>query len=666
MPQLSRRHLVVALSFALGTAHASAQHEHADDRHKEGHAEKLDRVVVTASPLRSTEEAIAQPAEVLSGAMLDRARAATLGETISGLPGVQASHFGAAVSRPIIRGLDGARVGVLQSGLATLDASALSQDHAAAIEPFLADQIEVLKGPATLLFGTGAIGGIVNVVDGRIPEAPIETLGGRAETRYDSATRGFTHLARVDGGGDRLAWHVDGLYRDLEDYETPHGRQQNSFNRGKSGAFGSSWITDVGFVGASIARYENRYGNPGEPGDAEHDEPGVTIDMNQDRYELRGGLTAPAEAIDALRVSVAHTDYEHTEFEGDEIGTRFLRDGSEGRLELSHTELGGWLGAIGLQASDTRFEAIGEEAFVPRTNTRSLGLFLVEQRSFGPLQFEVGGRVDRVRTDPIDGASRSFRPHSLSASGLWQFDAAWRLSLNLDHAERAPAEEELFANGPHAATASFEIGNPDLRREQANQAELGLHFHGERLHAKLSAYRNRFEDFIYLVDTGGHVEDDHHGDELPVRQWTQADARFRGFEAEAEWRLADNDYGRFDLRAFADSVRATLADGGNLPRIAPARLGLTLDWQRDAWRASLSSIGYKRQNDVAENETPTAGYALVNAHVAYHVDGRHNAWEVFFDAKNLTDRSARVHTSFLKDSVALPGRNFALGLRLFF
>lgn len=668
----TRTTLTLAITLALATVLTSAQAATSADtagsdrRHEK--TANLDQIVVTASPLRGTAEELSEPVEILGGEQLDETRAATLGETVSGLPGVQSSNYGPGVGRPVIRGLEGARVSVLSGGLGAQDVSAVSQDHALALEPFLADQIEVLKGPSTLLYGSGAIGGVVNVVDGRIPEeAPSTPFSGRAEVRYDNVSDGGTDMLRIDGGSEQFAVHADAVYRNQKDYETPDGVQPNSFIDTKAGALGVSLIQDWGFLGASVSRYENTYGNPGEPGDAEEGEPSVFLDMRQDRYESKLSISDPFAGIGQLRASLAHTDYEHTEFEGDEVGTKFEKKATEGRLELVHTPRGRWTGAWGLQGLDSVFEAVGEEAFVPRTKTQGVGGFIIERAQWDAFQLDLGARLDSVRTDPEatlspDVRKRSFTPLSLSAGAIWKLAPQWDLVANLDHAERAPAEEELFANGPHAATAAFEIGDPNLTEEAANQVELGVHFHGEIFQAKAQVYYNRFSDFIYLVDTG---EMDL-ADDLPIRQWDQQDARFRGMEAEATWTLADNASGSWELRALGDTVRATFANGGNVPRIAPQRFGAMLRWSNEQWRASFGAMRYGGQNDVAQNETPTDGYTLVDAHFAYHADIADIGWEIFVDGTNLTNQSARVHTSFLKDVVQLPGRGISTGLRVFF
>ena len=666
--------LALALLAALPLqAQEAKQAPTSDTRHpqeagEDRHIKDIGGLVVTASALQDTADTLSKPTDVLAGQRLDESRAASLGETVASVPGVQSSNFGPGVGRPVIRGMDGPRVAILDGGLASQDVSTVSQDHAPAVEPFLADQIEVLKGPSTLLYGSGAIGGAVNVVDGRIPEYAIEGgMSGRAEARFSGGDQGGeTAMARVDGGNDRIALHADAVYRNALDYDTPRGRQANTFIDARSGALGGSLVGDWGFVGLSASRFENAYGNPGEPGDLALGDRGVHVEMQQDRYELKGALRDLWGAGNGLRFAYGHTGYTHTEFEGDAPGTRFRKNANEGRLEATFGDPAGWQGAVGAQASTASFVAIGEEAFVPETRTRAQGVFGVARRAFGGFQLDLGARVDRVKSSPVGGDARHFNPLSLSLAGAWKLDERWKLTANLDHAERAPVEEELFSDGPHVATLAYEIGDAGLRKEAANQFELGLQYQAKWMEAKVSAYYNRFNDFIYLADTGDSWYWEEEDKALPIRQWTQGDAVFRGLEGEATVHLAVNDAGDWDLRVFGDTVRATLRDGGNLPRIAPSRLGAQLRWDRGGWRAALGATRTNRQDKVGGNETPTAGYTLVDAHMTRHFDADAFSWELFADASNLTNQHARVHTSFLKDAVLLPGRSVSFGVRVFF
>lgn len=690
---------------------------------------ELPAVQVTASPLPGDAESQARPVEVLEGAALDRARAATLGETVSGLPGVQSTYFGPGVGRPVLRGLDGPRVQVLASGMGSRDASTVSADHASAVEPFLADQIEVLKGPATLLFGSGAIGGAVNVVDGRIARAvPERPLSGRAELRGNTVNGERTGMFRLDGvSGGNLVLHVDGLLRDTGDYDIPglarahaghgddhehdrgeeaRGTLPNSAQQTRAGGVGATWLGGRGYLGLAASTYRSDYGIP--PGahvhagddhghDHDHDDdahahgddhaPRVRIDLAQDRVELKGGVYVPTAFLERVDLHGAWSDYEHLELEDGLAGTRFASRGHDLRLQAVQRPLAGWRGAFGVQQGRVDFAAAGAEAFVPSTLTENLGLFVLQDRSFGPLKLELGARHDRVEVTPAGAApARRFGATNLSAAAIWRLAPALDLRFGLDRSERAPTREELYAAGLHVATGSIEIGDAGLDTERARRAELGLHAHGERFDLELAVYRSRFDDFIHLADTGIHEHD------TPVRLWTQADAVFTGAEAEAVLHLADNATGAWDLRLFGDYVRGELdgsgsrevafavphgdhfhryrtelANDGNLPRIAPPRVGASLAWTLDGWRASLGAVRYQRQDDVAANEEPSPGYTLVDAHLAYRWDrGDGNSWEVFLDGTNLGDEEARPHTSLLRDYAPLPGRAVAFGVRVWF
>jgi iron complex outermembrane receptor protein len=729
-PRHTRHHLLfLALAAALPAVASAAD----DDAGQSHHLTELTAVKVTASPLQGSAESLARPVDVLAGADLDEHKSGTLGDTVAKLPGVQSTFFGPGVGRPIIRGQEGPRVAVVSNGVGNMDASTVSADHASAIEPFLADQIEVLKGPATLLFGSGAIGGAVNVVDGRIAsEVPDRPLSGRAEVRGNSVNNERSGMFRLDGvSGDNLVLHVDGLIRNGDDYRIPgyaidphaldadghddhddhdedagtRGRLDNSSTRTRAGGVGATWFGENGFLGASLGTYRSNYGIPNgahvhadddhdhdhDDHDHDHEEEGdehdVRIDMVQNRFDLKGGLYNPTAFLKSLTVRGGYTDYEHTELEAGTPSTRFTNKGFEGRVEAVQQPLAGWDGAFGVQFGSSDFGATGEEAFVPGTTTDTIGAFVLQEKQFGPFKLELGARHDRVKLDPNDAQrNRSFGATNLSASGIWALNDTFDLRFGVDASERAPTNEELYAAGAHIATRSLEIGNANMDTERGRRVELGLHAHNERFDLQAAIYQTKFKDFIYLADTGV-VEGG-----LPVRTWTQNDATFKGAEAEATWHMLENVAGDWDLRVFGDYVKAELdgsgtrnvaiavphgdhahnynvelANGGYLPRIAPARVGADLHWSLGGWRASLGAVRYGSQKDVAVNEETSAGYTLVDAHVAYRWDRNgSNSYEVFLDGSNLTDREARPHTSLLRDYSPLPGRGVAFGIRAWF
>ncbi|MHC5150591.1 TonB-dependent receptor [Stenotrophomonas rhizophila] len=720
-----------ALSLALAAAMLPSLAMAADDagNHRDRHLTELSTVKVTASPLQGDAESLARPVDVLAGERLDEQKAGTLGDTVAKLPGVQSTFFGPGVGRPIIRGQEGPRVAVLSNGMGNMDASTVSADHATSIEPFLADQIEVLKGPATLLFGSGAIGGAVNVVDGRIArELPDRPLSGRAELRGNSVNDERSGMFRLDGVSGNVVLHVDGLVRNGDDYRIPgyavidgledhsghdheegdtdeprRGRLDNSSIRTRAGGVGATWLGDEGYFGVSASTYRTNYGIPngahvhadddhGHDHDHDHgdeeegEEHDVRIDMVQNRFEAKGGIYQPTSFLKNISLRTAYTDYEHTELEAGTPATRFTNRGIEGRLEAVQEQIGGWDGAFGLQFGNSDFGAKGEEAFVPDTATKNIGLFLLQEKQFGPFKLELGGRHDQVKLDPTgDYRARTFGATNLSAAGIWTLNDAVDLRFGIDSSERAPTNEELYAAGAHIATRSLEIGDANLKTERGQRVELGIHTHSERVDFSASIYQTRFKDFIYLADTGV-VES------LPVRLWTQQDATFKGAEAEALFHLFEGNAGDWDLRVFGDYVNAELdgsgsrsvdiavphgdhnhnytvdlANTGYLPRIAPGRVGADLRWAKDGWRASVGAVRYSSQKDVAQNEEPSNGYTLVDAHVAYRWDRTDsNSYEVFLDGSNLTNREVRPHTSLLRDYSPLPGRGVAFGIRAYF
>ena len=503
-----RNTLCLAIAALLAVPPLFAQD--APKRAGRGHERELEEITVTATPL--LEGDLVQPAAILGGAELEDRRSATLGETVSHELGVQSSYFGAGVGRPIIRGLEGGRVQVLEAGIGSLDVSTVSADHAVTIEPFLAEQIEVLKGPATLLYGSGAIGGVVNIVDGRIPERSNEGAHGRAELRTSTGSDELTGMGRADFSNERHALHVDLVSRNTDDYETggsEGARLDNSAVETTAGAIGYSNFGEYGFAGVSVSRYDTLYGIPGghvgdaggESDDADESGEDVRIDAAQNRIDGKLVLDSPFAGVERIVTRAAYNEYAHVELEGSEIGTRFDNRAWETRGELVHAALGGFSGAFGVQLTRRDFEAIGAEAFVPPSRTRDAGLFLMEQARAGAFTFEFGARYDDVEIETADGRSASFGASSLSGGAIYNFAEGYDLHLNVDRAQRAPSSEELFSNGAHIATQSFEVGNAALVEETARSAELGLHHDGERFDARIAAYVTDFADFIYLADT---------------------------------------------------------------------------------------------------------------------------------------------------------------------
>lgn len=682
--------------------------------------QELEEVRVTATPLSRNLIEMSQSATVLSGHDLNKQLNNNIGDTLSRIPGLSNASFGQNVGRPAIRGFQGARVGVLNNNMGAADASAVSQDHAVAIEPFLADQVEVLKGPSTLLYGSGAIGGVVNVVTHTIPqEIPEQAVNARALIQGDSAADQRLAAARIDFNTGSFVFHANGFYRRTDDYEIPgeadlyegddhedhhdedheeghedahdeesHGILENSFLNNEGGSAGASWIGDRWRAGLSYTIYDSDYGIPGahshehhdeedhedehDAGEEDHgeDEENVTIGMESRRLEGELVGTQPFKGFEQLKLRVADTRYTHTEFEGQEVGTVFKNDSNEMRLELRHNAWSMWDGAFGAQYTNRDFEAIGEEAFVPPSNTRNTALFWVESAEFTDWQFDLGMRYEKIRVKEVadqpmqpgsgNGVSeREFSPFSASLGALYHFNDSQHMALNLSFAERAPTDQELFAFGPHLATQTFEIGDNMLNEESNLHTEISYRVHQGQLTGSISLYYDNFNDYIFQLDTGLENE------ELPVRQWSQQDATFYGGEIELRYDVGDFSNGHWQVFSFADLVRAEFKDDSNVPRIPPARIGLGAEWDLNSWAANVIWINASSQTRIAEYETPTPGYNLLNAEASYLFGAEDNAqWEVYLKGHNLLNEDIRNSTSFLKDQAPQIGRNFILGLRV--
>lgn len=606
----------------------------------------VEKITVTASPLGRAEAELAQPATVLTEEELRRKRATSIGDTLAQEPGVQSSAFGAGAGRPIIRGLEGPRIRVLENGIGTGDVSSVSPDHGVTTESLRAEQIEILRGPASLLYGSGAIGGVVNVVSKTIPRASPKGLEGAFEGRVSSANRERSAAADLNGG-DTFAWHIDGFKRRTGDYEMPLGRLANSAVDMRGGGVGGSWIGDRGYVGAGAQQLRNDYGVP--TGDD------VRIRMKQDRVEAAGEASDPFAIFTRGKFRAVSHDYRHEEIEEGEVGTVFKNKGSEGRLELQHA--GSLRGTFGFQWQDAKVSALGEEAILPPTRSRAAALFLVEEKELDRWTFDAGIRLERERRRPEgDLAFRDFDLVTGALGAVLKLARGHSFAVYATQAQRAPAVEELYTFGPHHATATFDIGDPGLRKEVSRNVDLTLRRTEGELRWRLNAYWNRINDFVFAAseDADGDGVADRIDDFL-VQRYTQGRATFRGLEAELAYRPSP-DHG---LRVFGDVTRAKLSSGEDLPRMAPARLGLGLDGRRGPLGGSLTVIHAFAQKRVAPLESSTPAYTRVDAEVTWKVKGI----TVFLQGTNLLDEEIRLHTSYLKDVAPQMGRSATLGIR---
>ena len=673
---------------------------------------EAEEIVVTAPFLRELD--LLAGKSVMSGEELQKDIRAQIGDSLTSLPGVSATSFSPGSSRPVLRGFQGERVRVLTDGIGSIDVSNTSADHAVTIDPLSAERIEVLRGPAVLLFGSQASGGVVNVVDHRIPrEVPkdgyhVDILAGYGTAANDRSIGAAADFAL---GASGLVVHVDGSYRKTGDLRTgghilspelraeqfeiaaeelaeghadeaeealdlasDRGKIPNSAVEQKSGGIGLAYVGDKLTIGGSISRFESDYGVPMRPGAGHHhgEEEGgdeaedhgaapVTIGLEQTRYDFRSEYRFDSGFLDNIVFRAGAASYEHTEFEGDEVGTVFKSDGVEGRLELTQRARGGWRGASGVQYFERDFDAIGAEAFVPPNSTSQLGLFTVQEYEFGQFGVEGGGRFEHSeQRDKLNDVERSFSAVSLAAGGYYEPQPRMKLGLNLSRTERAPAAEELFSFGPHIATQAFEVGDASLSKEKSIGAEAYFRVEKAAWSFSATAFATWFDDFIYQDATGAEE------DGLPVFQYFQRDATFTGFELEASARLFEAGGFRFVADGVADYVRATLKGGGPVPRIPPLRLLGGIEAQSDKLDGRVEVEWTADQDRTAAFETDTEGFTLVNASLAWRPWGKARETTLLLSANNLFDVEARRHASFTKDFVPMSGRDIRLSARFSF
>lgn len=630
------------------------------------HGTTSDEVVVIGTPRQTSADEMAQPVSVLRRDALERALNLNLGETLAGELGVNSSYFGAGAARPVVRGLAGTRVRTMEDGIDTMDVATISVDHAVAIDPLAAEQIEIFRGPTTLLYGSGAVGGVINTITGRIPEAaPDDPFTGTVELRGDTALGEQNAAVRLGGGGQSFAWHADGVRRQTDDYEIPGpaevgsdvhpGTLPNSNLDATSGAIGGSWIGEDSFFGASVSRFETNYGSPTEEE--------VRVDLRQDRFDMKGGWMGFSGPLEAIRFRLGSNDYEHIELEGGEPGTTFKNRGNEARLEFLASPWGEWKGTFGSQLQKRQFEAIGEESFVPPVDTTSIGLFTIQQRDVGDWAISLGGRVEQQEQKPTSPGLPDLNDTATSASfsGIRKLSNDHAFALNVALAQRLPVAEELYANGPHIASGTFEIGDPTLTRESSHHLDVGFRKTSGKTTWNVTAFYTVFSNFIFADATG---EDDEES-ELPIFIYGQQGADFHGFEAELNSAIAEVGDGEIDVRVFGDYTVGNLDNGQHVPLMPPLRYGARLQYHTARLLTGLEATVYDDQDKIGAFETTTDGYTMVNADLGWALTESHSL-HLFVKATNLLDEDARRSTSLVKDVAPLPGRSYAVGFRASF
>ena len=632
-------------------------------------------IIITGNPLGQDKTTV--PASALGRSDLLERGQSSLGETLNGLPGVSSTYFGPNASRPIIRGLDGDRIRVLNNSAASADVSALSFDHAVPLDVLSTERIEVLRGPAALQYGGSAVGGVVNVIDNRIPREPLTGLSGKAQLQAGTGNGERSLAGLLESGNERWALHADGFDRRTDDVrvpvqlpcdktgETRYARRIcNSASRSQGGAVGGSTFWDHGYLGASVNTHQSDYGTVAEDQ--------VTIGMKTTRYALEGQVRHLPGLWDSLKARVSHTDYRHTEFDNGSPGTVFANQGQDLRIEARHRALFGWQGALGAQLESGRFSAVGDEAFAPFSRTRSQAVFVHETLPTTWGQFNAGARWESVRVaslgnpsvDRFEVGERTFAPWSLAAGAVVPLSPSWRFTGNAARTQRAPKDYELFANGPHLATHAWEVGSSQLGMEASKSLDLGLDWTSGPQRFTVTAFASDFARYIGLMGSPQEQAG------LPVQTYQGVQARFRGLEASGRQRLWQGP-ATLDLDWRADSVRASNdSTGESLPRIAPLRVGATLAYAQGPWMAKLGADAYAAQHRVPAGSVATGAYTLVNASVTYRQKLDHAVLHWFARLDNLTDQLAYSASSILTSTAfgksPLPGRSFKLGVQVGF
>jgi iron complex outermembrane receptor protein len=644
---------------------------------------------VTGNPLGVSSDQMVVPISILNGRELSLKRENTLAETLNSIPGVSNSSFGPSAGRPMIRGMDSDRIKILQNGVNNLDASNLSFDHGVSIDPLIIEQIDVIRGPATLLYGGGAVGGVVNAIDHRIPKEKFEGITGRGEVRYGGANLEQSNAAVVDVGTGNFVMHFDAYNRDAKNLKIPgnalsarkstsrswnpatpgygsytgdHGTNKliNSQSETKGGAVGASMIFDRGYAGLSYAKHQTQYGSPLESA--------VSIDMDNDRVDFASEIRDLGTFFDRAKFRAAYTDYMHKEIEDGTINTTFKNQGVDGTFELGHQPILSMKGVMGLQFESGKFQALGAEAFVPSSKTNSQSAYLYEELPINQHKVTFGLRhgehdVDSKGGGNFTAANKSFKTNNGAIGGLYTLNSQWSLAGNLSHNERAPSYFELYANGVHAATGAYEQGQTNLKIEESNGLDGQIRWKTGQDSLTLGAYSTKFSNYIGLISSDAHNAGTQN---YKPSIFTGIKAEFKGVELEGKSMLTDN----LQLNVRGDYVDAKdKTNGGYVPRISPLKLGVGLKYEFDRFGARLDVLHAFKQDRVAINynyevgkELITDAYTNISMMATYKLPTQYNL-EAFTKANNLLDEEIREHASFLKDIAPMGRRSIMFGLR---
>jgi iron complex outermembrane receptor protein len=643
-------------------------------------ARTLKPIIITASPLGHSANELLQPTTMLFGDELFKKLQPTIGETLSQEVGIRSTNYGPNASRPIIRGLGGDQIQILQNGIGNIDASAASVDHNVSIDPLSVERIEVIRGPAALLYGSKAVGGVINIIDNRIPDERIsEKITGIMDGRLNSANKERSGSILMEGGMENYAWHINGFKRVTGDLNIPgfarskhlrreeplasgedeaSGKLENSQSDSKGGTFGISKFFKKGYFGVALTDYDSNYGAVAEPD--------VTIGMKQQRVDLAGAYKEPLQYIKEVKYKLGVSNYKHTEFEGSEAGTVFKNAGYDSRVEILHNKLGIFEGAVGLQSGASDFSAVGDEAFLPPTTTRTNSGFILEEMSLGNIGFQLGGRFDyqEINANKASSFDHTNSRNDLTGSGstglVYHPARGYAVAISGSYTQRAPNAQELYAKGPHLATNSFEVGDENLNIQQSKGLDVSFRKELGNVTGEINFFYNRFHDFIASVATGSNDPTL----DLPIYSYANLSAEFYGAEIKTEFTTYYADAHKFIFEARGDYVEARNTKTKEpLPRISPLRVGGSAIYRYQKIGLRMDADYTFAQNRVSQFERPTDGYMMMNATVDYAMNIGATTSTIYFKTINLLNEEARNHTSFLKNIAPLAGRSIMIGIR---
>ena len=604
-----------------------------------------------------SSDPMVDPSNIMNGRELSIKRESSIGETLTNIPGVSNSSYGPSVGRPVIRGMDGDHIQILQNGLGNLDVSNLSADHGVSIDPLIIEQIELIRGPSSLLYGNGISGGVINAIDHRIPKEAFTGIAGRAESRYESVNRAKSNAAVVDLGTSSFVIHMDAYNRNTENLSIPGeavSKYSNEASRGKGtllnsssntygGAIGASIIFDNGYAGLSFSNHNSNYGSPKEDT--------VRLDMESNRLDFSSEVRELPSFFNRIKVRMSNTDYQHSEINDGVIETTFKNKGTGGSFEMGHKELYGLNGLIGFAFDNSQFKSIGDESIAPNSQTISQSMYMLEEYKFNQHKISFALRRAEHQIDSIE--NKSFSTNNASIGDEYILNDIWTVKTNINHLERAPSYFELFADGVHAATGQYIVGNASIKNEISNGIDFNIKRKDITNTTSVSSYYNYFNNYIGSFNTGNQRNG------MDEAVFKSVKASFKGIELESKQLVTDN----LTANIRTEYVIAKNEDtGAYLPRIAPLKMGIGSTYQKERYSFNINLLHAFAQNKLSANELKTGAYTNLSLLATYQIPIKYNI-ELFTKANNLLNEDIRDATSYIKDIAPQGGRSIMFGLR---